>query len=196
MEDLAGAPKQAMGIRTPGEKTAFEVQALENAAGRIFQQKIQKFEQELLEPLLNQMLEAARRNIAPVEIVKVLDDDFAVQQFMQIKPEDLNMRGRLRPVGARHFSQNAQVIQNLLGMINSAAYQDPSVNAHISGKRIAELFEEHLGLNKFEMVKDNIRIAEQQNTQSLATQAQENVVGEIADRQLDEELAEGGVIEQ
>jgi len=196
MEDLAGAPKQAMGIRTPGEKTAFEVQALENAAGRIFQQKIQKFEQELIEPLLNQMLEAARRNIAPVEVVKVLDDDFAVTQFLQIKPEDLNMRGRLRPIGARHFAQNAQVIQNLLGMINSAAYQDASVNAHISGKRIAELFEEHLGLNKFDLVQDNIRIAEQQNTQSLATQAQENVVGEIADRQLDEELDDQGVLNE
>jgi hypothetical protein len=33
MEQYAGAPREAMGIRTPGEKTAFEIQALENAAG-------------------------------------------------------------------------------------------------------------------------------------------------------------------
>jgi hypothetical protein len=190
MEELAGAPRQAMGIRTPGEKTAFEVQALENAAGRIFQQKIQKFEEEFVEPLLNQMLEVARRNIAPSETVKVFDDDFAIQEFLQITPDILNQRGKLYPVGARHFAQRAQVVQNLLGFINSAAYQDPAVNSHISGKRIAQIMEEHLGLDKFELVEDNIRIAEGQETQALAAQAQENVAREIADRQMaDDEMA-------
>jgi hypothetical protein len=182
MEELAGAPKQAMGVRTPGEKTAFEVQALENAAGRIFQQKIQKFEEQFVEPLLNQMLEVARRNISPAETVKVLDDDFAVQQFLTIKPEDLNQKGKLFPIGARHFAKQAQVIQNLIGFVGSPAYADPAVNTHISGRRIAELFEEFLGLDKYDLVQDNIRIAENQESQGLATQAQENVVGEIADR--------------
>ena len=190
MEELAGAPKQAMGIRTPGEKTAFEIQALENAAGRIFQQKIQKFEQELVEPLLNQMLEAARRNIGPAETVKVLDDDFAVTQFLTITPKDLQQKGKLYPIGARHFAQSAQIIQNLLGFVNSAAYQDPAVQAHISGKKIAELMEEHLGLETFELVQDNIRIAESQDTQALATQAQENVVSEIGDRQFQDDEEE------
>ena len=195
MEELAGAPRQAMGIRTPGEKTAFEVQALENAAGRIFQQKIQKFEEEFVEPLLNQMLEVARRNLAAVEQVKVLNDDFAIQEFLRITPEDLNKRGKLYPVGARHFAQQSQVVQNLLGFVNSAAYQDPSVAAHISGKRIAELMEEHLGLGRFELVQENIRLAEQQETQSMAAASQEQVAGEIIDRQVlddaeaDEELA-------
>jgi hypothetical protein len=189
MEELAGAPKQAMGIRTPGEKTAFEVQALENAAGRIFQQKIQKFEEEFVEPLLNQMLEVARRNIGPSESVKVFNDDFAVQQFLQITPDTLNQRGKLYPVGARHFAQRAQVVQNLLGFINSAAYQDPAVSAHISGKKIAQLMEEHLGLDRYELVQDNIRIAESQESQGMNMQAQENVIGGLADRQLlDDEI--------
>jgi len=52
MEEMAGAPKQAMGIRTPGEKTAFEVQSLDNAAGRIFQEKTVNFELNCLEPAL------------------------------------------------------------------------------------------------------------------------------------------------
>ena len=190
MEELAGAPKQAMGIRTPGEKTAFEVQALENAAGRIFQQKIQKFEEEFIEPLLNQMLEVARRNIGPAETVKVFNDDFAIQEFLRITPETLNQRGKLYPVGARHFSQRAQVVQNLLGFVNSAAYQDPAVQAHISGKKIAALMEEHLGLDKFELVQDNIRIAEGQESQSMQMQAQENVAGEVADRQLADDVTE------
>ena len=193
MEELAGAPRQAMGIRTPGEKTAFEVQALENAAGRIFQQKIQKFEEEFVEPLLNQMLEVARRNIGATEIVKVFNDDFAIQEFLKITPDVLNSRGKLYPIGARHFAQQAQVVQNLLGFVNSAAYQDPSVSAHISGKKIATIMEEMLGLGKFELVQDNIRVAESQETQGMAAQAQEQVVGGIADRQAiddEDELAE------
>ena len=190
MEEMAGAPRQAMGIRTPGEKTAFEVQSLENAAGRIFQQKIQKFEEEFVEPLLNQMLEVARRNIGATEVVKVLNDDFAVQEFLKITPDTLNQRGKIYPIGARHFAQQAQIVQNLLGFINSAAYQDPAVSTHISGKKVAEIMEEHLGLGKFELVQDNIRIAEGQESQALAAQTQENVVGQIADRQAIDDQAE------
>jgi hypothetical protein len=189
MEELAGAPKQAMGIRTPGEKTAFEVQALENAAGRLFQQKIQKFEEEFVEPLLNQMLESARRNLGPAETVKVLDDDFAVEQFLTITPEDLNKRGKLYPIGARHFAKQAQIVQNLLGFVNSSAYADPSVSTHVSGLRIAQIMEEHLGLDPFELVQEDIRVAENQNSQSKQQQSQENIATEIADRQLAEDDA-------
>jgi len=43
MEEMAGAPKEAMGIRTPGEKTRYEVQSLENRSGRIFNHKVLNF---------------------------------------------------------------------------------------------------------------------------------------------------------
>jgi hypothetical protein len=82
MEEMAGAPKEAMGIRSPGEKTAFEVQQLQNAAGRIFQHKINKFEIEFIEPILNTMLEMARRNLDIAEISMVMDDDLGVADFL------------------------------------------------------------------------------------------------------------------
>ena len=195
MEELAGAPKQAMGIRTPGEKTAFEVQALENAAGRIFQQKIQHFEEHFIEPLLNQMLEAARRNIQGVELVKSQNEEFGLQEFLKIGPDQLNARGKLRPVGARHFSRQAQIMQNLMGLVGSGLLQDPAVSVHMSGKKIAELAEEMLGLGKYDIVQENIRIIEQMETQSAATMAQQNVAEEIQGRnqvmnqQMDEEEA-------
>ena len=182
MEQLAGAPSEAMGIRTPGEKTAFEVSELQNAAGRIFQQKVQKFEEEFLAPLLNQMLESARRNMNAVEIIKVLDDDFAVAQFEQITPEVLQQRGKLYPLGASHFAKTAQTVQNIFGFLNSAAYQDPAVVAHISGVKIAQLLQEHLGLEQFELVQENIRVAEQQQTQSLAMESQASQAEQLAAR--------------
>ena len=192
MEQLVGAPREAMGIRTPGEKTAFEVQELQNAAGRLFQQKITYFEEHFVEPLLNQMLESARRNLNALEVVKVLDEDFAVAQFLKVTPEMLNSKGKLYPIGARHFAKQAQVVQNILGFINSAAYQDPDVQAHISSLKIAKLMEENLGLQEFELVVDNIRISERQKTQQLATQAQDENIKQVADKQFadDEEEVE------
>ena len=180
METLAGAPSEAMGIRTPGEKTAFEVAELQNAAGRIFQQKVQKFEEGFVEPLLNQMLEAARRNLTGVEVVKVIDDEFAVADFERITPEVLNARGKLYPMGARHYAKQAQVVQNLFGFVNSVAYQDPAVSAHISGLKTAQLLEEMLGLEDFELVQQNIRIAEQNQTAQTAQAAQAEQVEGLA----------------
>ena len=133
MEEMAGAPKQAMGIRTPGEKTAFEVQSLDNAAGRIFQSKITWFETQFIEPILNQMLEQARRNLEITELVSILDEDYGVTEFMNITQKDLQSKGRLVPMGARHYARQNQLAQNIMGFVNSAAYQDPLVQAHISG---------------------------------------------------------------
>jgi hypothetical protein len=188
MEQLAGAPREAMGIRTPGEKTAFEVQELQNAAGRLFQQKIQYFEEMFVEPLLNQMLESARRNLATPEVIKVTDEDSGVADFLTLRPDDLKKRGRIYPMGARHFAKQAQVVQNLMGFVNSAAYQDPSVVTHVSGLRIASLLEEMLGLDKWDLVEENVRLAENQQTQSVAQQVQEEQVTEIADRQFQDDI--------
>ncbi len=190
MEELAGAPREAMGVRTPGEKTAFEVQSLENASGRIFQQKINKFEEQFVEPLLAQMMEQARRNFSTSEQVKVLDEDLGTVRFKSITAEVLSKRGKLYPVGARHFAKQAQLLQNLNGFVGSAAYADPLVQAHVSAIKIAELYEELLGLSQFELVKNNIRVAEKQQTQSLNAAAQEGVAGEIADRQTIEDADE------
>lgn len=192
MEELAGAPRQAMGIRTPGEKTAFEVQALENAAGRIFQQKIRRFEKQFLEPLLNQMLAAARENITASEKVQVLNEDLVVEEFLTVTKEDLNKQGKLYPIGARHYAQQAQVVQNLSGMLATGVLQDPAVAAHVSGLRIARLLEESLGLEEYELVEPNVRIIEQMQTQEAAAAAQEEVAESIQNRQVaDDTFAEG-----
>lgn len=168
MEEMAGAPKQAMGFRTPGEKTAFEVQTLENSANRIFLNKTAYFEEVFMEPLLNSMLEISRRNMGPSDLVRVLDNDFAVVNFLKVTREDITARGKLRPIGARHFARNANIVQNLTQMYSSSLGQDPAVAAHVSGKAIAHLMEELLDLERFQLVQDNIRVSETLETQQLA----------------------------
>lgn len=175
MEEMAGAPKQAMGIRTPGEKTAFEVQTLEMAASRIFQDKITNFEVNLLEPALNRMLEVSRRNMDGADMIRVMDDDLGVVQFLEITKEDITASGKLRPVGARHFAAQATMVQNMMGLVNSPLWADPGVRGHFSGKAVAQMVEEILGLEKFSIYRDNAQVFESFETQQLVSQAQEEL---------------------
>jgi hypothetical protein len=174
MEELAGAPKQAMGIRTPGEKTKYEVQALENAAGRIFQSKVQWFERNILEPLLNGMLAEAVRNFEGVERIRTIDEDFGTEMYVEITKEDLTATGKIYPMGARHFAEKARFIQELAQTM-AALQAMPTVAAHISGKAIAKALEENLGWSNYKIVQDNAMIFEQQETQRLMNQAAEDL---------------------
>lgn len=176
MEEMAGAPKQAMGIRTPGEKTAFEVQTLEMAASRIFQNKITHFEVNLVEPSLNRMLELARRNMDGSDLVRVMDDDIGVAQFLAVTKTDITASGKLRPIGARHFAAQATLVQNLMGIVNTPLWADSGVRAHISGKAVAFLVEELLGLDKFKLVMDNAQVFESSETANLSSQASEDLM--------------------
>lgn len=171
MEEMAGAPKQAMGFRTPGEKTAYEIQVLENGANRVFLNKTSYFEETFLEPLLNDMLELARRNLNELDTIRVLDDESGAVLFRDISREDLTANGKIRPVGARHFAQYATLVQNITQLYNSQIGQDPAVQVHLSGKRIAEIMEKLLGFERLGIYGDNIRLLEMAETERLKATA-------------------------
>lgn len=173
MEELAGSPKEAMGFRTPGEKTAYEVQTLQNASGRIFQSKITQFEEQILEPLLNSMLEMARRKM-DTTTVRVLDDEFKVATFMQITPDDIMGAGRIRPVAARHFAEVAERVQNITQFYQTIGAADQLTLSHFSSIETAKMFEELLDLEEFKLVQPFIRLTEQAEAQGIANQHQED----------------------
>ena len=166
MEEMAGAPREAMGIRSPGEKTAFEVQKLDDAASRIFQEKIRQFEIFILEPLLNNMLEIARRNMSIKDVVRTIDDDIGVVQFMDITKDDLSARGVLRAKGASHFAARNLLVQNLTNVFNSPIAQ--KIDPHVSSIKLARLVEEAFGWQKFDMVAPNIAVKENAQMQREA----------------------------
>lgn len=170
MEELAGAPKQAMGIRTPGEKTAFEVQTLENAAGRIFQEKVNNFEVNLLEPALNMMLEVARRKMHGTDVVSIIDDDLGVEEFINITKEDITAKGKIRAVGSRHFAAKAQLIQNVTSIFNTMVGQ--KLEPHTSALALSQLIEDVMGLERYQLFKENIGVEEQLRTQQLVQEMQ------------------------
>lgn len=169
MEMMAGAPREAMGIRSAGEKTAFEVQQLMTAAGRIFQHKTAHFERVFLEPILNAMLEAARRNMDIADTVRVLNDDTGLFFFEQITKEDIMANGKIVPMGARHFAERAQRVQSLT-QLYQIKLADPTVAVHLSGKEFARILADELG--EPALFSDNITVTEQLETQRISTEAE------------------------
>jgi len=160
MEAYAGAPREAMGIRSPGEKTAFEVSSLQNAAGRLFQTKIEDFEQDLIEPVLNGELEVAVKNLATADLAKVLDDDFGVIEFMTITRDDLTARGKLKARGASHYAKRAQLVQELQQFGNILA-TDPSLAIHFPSKARAKAWNDAMGFDRLELFKAYGQIEEE-----------------------------------
>ncbi len=172
MEEMAGSPKEAMGFRTPGEKTKYEVQRLENAASRIFQNKTAQFERDFVEPQLNDSLEMSRRNLDEVTI-RSLDPDYNFAVFSNITPLDISGHGRIRPVAARHFAEQAQLVQDMNAFFASPAGQDPSVLMHFSGQKLAETWNKLLDIEDFNIYSPYIRITENANAAKLANVANE-----------------------
>lgn len=177
MELYAGAPREAMGLRTPGEKTAFEVGQLMTAAGRIFQEKCTSFEINLLEPLLNGMLEQAVYNFDGADIIRVMDTDLGVAQFKEITKDDITAKGILRPVGARHFTQQQQELQNLTGLSQTPIWQQ--IAPHTSSIGLARFVEDFLSLNAYKIFRPNVAIMEAKETQALSGQAMEDNTAEV-----------------
>jgi len=174
MELFAGAPKEAMGFRTPGEKTAFEVQQLASAGSRIFQEKITTFETGVLEPALNSMLEQGRRNLNSIDTIRSLSSDTGAVLFTQITKEDLAGDGLLRPIGARHFSEQSIMIQNLTGLLGGPLGE--KLMPHLSGKQLASLVEDSLGLERYDLFRPNVGVVEAVETQKLAAQGQQQLM--------------------
>lgn len=176
MELYCGAPREAMGIRTPGEKTAFEVGQLNTAAGRIFQEKVENFEVELLEPSLNCMLEVSVRNMDNADVLKVMDHDLGFEVFQTITKDNILASGILRPVGARHFSKQQQDIQTFMGFLNSPLSQ--FLAPHVSGEAVFKMVEDVSNMQSYKLFSKFKAIADQKEQASYTNTAQEQFMNE------------------
>ena len=174
MELYAGSPREAMGFRTAGEKTKFEVSSLMNAAGRIFQNKMTKFEIEMLETIVNSEIAVARANSNIADTVKIIDPDNGAAHFMDISMEDLTVNGKIVPIGARHFSRQQQLAQDLL-QFQQGALVDPAVAEHFPAKRLAQVWEDVMGFDQFDMYQEFGRVSESVEREQLMAAARKQL---------------------
>lgn len=177
MEEMAGSPKESMGFRTPGEKTKFEVQLLDNAANRIFRNKVERFER-VVEEILNDFIEMARRNLDGFDVIRSLDPQLGLQQFIEVTKEDLAGSGKLYAVGSKHIINQANLLQEFTQLLSTPAGQ--VINPHVSRIGLARMFEEILQVEPYTLVRENVGIIEDVESQSIAQTGQAQLQEEAA----------------
>ena len=105
------------------------------------------------------------------ETVRSFDTELGINTFLDITTNDLSASGTIRPVGARHFGQQAQLLQNLSGIINGPMGE--MIAPHVSGKQLAKLIEDSLQLKKYNLIRPFIALTEQQEMQEYGNSLQE-----------------------
>lgn len=172
MELMAGSPREMMGFRTPGEKTAFEVQTLQAGADRLFLDKVNHFEETFIEPILNLMFELIIRNLDIVDVVRVFNDETKAEEISRITRDDLAATGVLRPMGGKHYAARNKRVQELSQFLQIVG-SNPLFNSHFSAVRAGNMLEEELGFDKWNLFEENIGIKEQINSQVQAALLQQ-----------------------
>lgn len=157
MEQMAGLPPQELGFRTPGEKTAFEVAELKSNAFRLFLDRIIAYETQFLEPLLNHALELSVRNLQGKDLVRVLNEDGAAI-FVTITKDDITAKGKIRPIGARRFANNAIKIQQLTALSNTPLWA--KIEPDISSQKLINVIQDWLDLEQYDLFEKNSGIFE------------------------------------
>jgi hypothetical protein len=173
MEMMAGSPQNASGFRTPGEKTKFEVQILDQGANRIFRDKTKQFEKEFIEPILNDIVAFGRENLGEVDLVGTTSSEFNIETFISVKREDLFVSGQMRARGSALFAEKANALQNLMTITSTGLGQQ--IAPHISTKRLAKAVEDLADIGKFNIIIPNIAIQESMEQQQLAAEAQKQI---------------------
>ena len=169
----ARLPQQLAGFRTAGEKTATEVQSLNDGAFRGFINKVSQVEEDLLEPFVQAELRIAKENFS--SIIKVLEEDEeGILLTTSITEEDLSANGKLIPHGSRRFSRQLQQLQGLTQLANTQIGQ--MVAPHINTYNLAKTVEELYGFDKFGFVNKFASIDEQMEMEERSMLAQQEMV--------------------
>ena len=182
MEEMAGAPREAMGFRSPGEKTAFEVSQLNTASSRLFNEKTRKFELEMLEPLLTLMLRLFMSDTTRIVKLRNKQENGTVL-FQDVNLDELSAQGRFVAMGSNTYTEKARMAQTVMQIYNSAIVSDPLVFNYFNPKTMAKILAYTTGLDSWkDIIKENAR------TDAELELAKTR---EFANQQLDETKARG-----
>ena len=173
MEEMAGTPKEAMGFRTPGEKTAFEVSQLNTASSRLFNEKVSKFETELLEPLLTLMIKMIIAQ--PTKIVSIrTKNKYGASVFTDLDISTITAEGRFQAIGSATYTEKAKIAQTLLQLSNTAFMNDQLIGNWFDPKKLAEVIVYVTGLDKIDgILKENARVDAEYSMRTAANAATE-----------------------
>ena len=119
------------------------------------------------------MLELAQRNLSSLTSISIFNDEFQTTTFQTLTVDDITGVGRIRAVGARHFAEQAELVQNLTSLSGSGLW--PLVQPHFSGIALAKILESVFDLKDFRAVTPYIQLAEQADAQRYMQSMQESL---------------------
>lgn len=184
----ARLPQQLAGFRSPGEKTATEVQNLNDGAFRGFINKAEQFEQEFLEPVITSFIDIARENFNSV-ITVLGDDEEGITRVLEITEDDLKAKGVLIPYGARRFARQLQQLAGMQSLFSTGAIQ--VVAPHINLYNLTKAWEELNGFDDFDLVQKFAAIEESVESQQFQAEAERELVNSLQQPTIQElELAD------
>ena len=187
MEEFVGSPKEVLGLRSPGEKTMFEVNQLMTAATRIFQRQIRKFEQEIFEPMINAIFQQYIQEKAGQTIqIKTWDSVDNVYRFEEISVDAINNMGKIKVIGSTTYQDRTQIAQALQMLGQNPLFMDEVVRNNFSPTVLGQVFSFVTGLDRFpDLFKKDERLYEITDQQKLVEELSQQV-----DRTKAEGLAE------
>ena len=173
--EAVGLPSDVLGFRSPGEKTAFEVQNLTEGAFRGFIDHVAQWEQDCLEKVVADQLAVAYENYTSVEKVLVEDDD-GFLSTLEVTQDDLKANGTLLPMGARRFSRMLQQLAGIQSMSQTAQL----FAQHIDTYNLAKAIEQLSGLDDYDIIRRFAAVQEQGEMQKEQAMVEQDVVNEMS----------------
>jgi len=166
-----GLPSDVLGFRSPGEKTAFEVQNLTEGAFRGFIDKVAQYEQDCIEKVIKDQIAIAIQNFQAVATVLSADND-GIRTVMTVTKEDLEANAQIQPRGSRRFTR---MLQQLAG-IQSMSQLHPIIAGHVNSYNLAKAISELSGLEEYGIISKFAAIDEQGEAEKRSMLVQQDLV--------------------
>ena len=173
MEEMAGAPPETRGIRTPGEKTAFEVSKLDQNATMMFVDKARIFER-MLETMLKETFELMLINFDIEEYMEVFGEGTEAEALTALAMENTLARGEFVAIGARHWTRrNRETLE--MQQFMQGPLQDAKIRAHVDGSKLASFWERKLNIEDEGIVEEYAGVIEDVRLQAIAQEEAESI---------------------
>lgn len=166
MEDFAGAPPEERGIRSPGEKTKFEVQSLSGQASKTFRDKAKVLESGL-EDALQEAFELTLSNFDGEDYIEIFDDIEGKDMLEALSLEDIKAHGSFTAMGSKHWDRKNKRKIELDSLINGA-FRDPKYAPHVSGWEVMQTINSDYELEDTGIVTQYKGIKEDVTNQAIA----------------------------
>ena len=178
MEEMAGAPKQTAGLRTPGEKTAFEVSQLNEGAQKMFLEKTKHFETTFLKHHLNNFYTMGAMYHSIKDTFRVLNDSTAVMELIPASKDDVIRDGNFKLRGSENYGRRNQILIDLRDGLGTL-YQNERTAAHIDSLAVDNMIARELDWEDYNIIKPYAGLTEQVDGQMAMEMHQKELQEEM-----------------